>query len=412
MLPLLNGKSLLECKENDLLALKGNTDYRENEYLDYKQTFSFLECDKGKDRESKKVEFKVDVCSFANTDGGYLIYGVSAKNGCIQSLVGIVIPDDDTDAFELDLRNALNGIQPKIPQVKFAFIPLENGKYVVVVKVNHDGFSPYVYLENERNYRVYKRDGNGKKAMLYSELRQMFNQSLSLEQAIHTYVRDRISCYENMGSSFGNQFIHISFIPEFFTDANYRKNMFVLERSGKYHFQMMFQQFGCNITSIPCVEGLRYIPYYDSAEKSEGYVKNNGIVEMCLSLERYIRNEDKYPKGFLPWGMLWDKIKATIICYREQFGELVAGERVYICLAIVGCKNVTTDNADFSLEYRGQIDRDELICDPVVFNLNDEEDFEKILKEMYISYLLSIGVKHDKKLQDMIDEVYGQEQIK
>ena len=60
MLPKINGKSFLECTEEDLKILIDNPDFRENEYIDYKQNFAFLELPKGKERNEKIAEFKMD----------------------------------------------------------------------------------------------------------------------------------------------------------------------------------------------------------------------------------------------------------------------------------------------------------------------------------------------------------------
>ena len=87
MLPQINGKSFLECTENDFSELIENEDYRENEYIDYKQTFSFLGMPKGKERDAKKSEFKSDVCSFANAEGGYLIFVI--KKAALLLLMGL-----------------------------------------------------------------------------------------------------------------------------------------------------------------------------------------------------------------------------------------------------------------------------------------------------------------------------------
>lgn len=182
MIPLVNGKSILSCTEDDLTVLLDNEDYRENEYVDYKLNFAFLEMSKGKERDAKKAEFKTDICSFANADGGCIIFGIRDKNGCASVIEGIDIPNDDTDHFELARRNDLNGIQPKIPPLQFSFIRLKTGKYVLVIDVKHDSFCPYVYLEGANNYRIHRRYGNGKRSMTYSKIRQMFIQSLSLEQ--------------------------------------------------------------------------------------------------------------------------------------------------------------------------------------------------------------------------------------
>ena len=91
MLPRINGKSFIECTAEDLLTLIDNPDFRENEYIDYKQNFAFLELPKGKERNEKIAEFKSDVCSFANANGGFLILGVSDVEGCASELLGIEI---------------------------------------------------------------------------------------------------------------------------------------------------------------------------------------------------------------------------------------------------------------------------------------------------------------------------------
>lgn len=80
MLPQINNKSLLECNEADFTEVLNNPDYRENRYLEYKLTFSFMEVDKSRAAE-KISEFRNDVCQFANAEGGYLIYGIADKEG-------------------------------------------------------------------------------------------------------------------------------------------------------------------------------------------------------------------------------------------------------------------------------------------------------------------------------------------
>ena len=166
MMPTINGKSFMDCTEADLQILIDNSDYREGDYLDYKASFSFLDIPKNDPTRLEHIaEFRSDVCQFANADGGYLIYGIKDKKGLASEIVGIDIPRDNTDKFELDRKNNLVPIMPKIPSVKFKFIPLANGKYVVVIAVTRDSYAPYLHLEGEHDFRIYKRVGNGKKAL-------------------------------------------------------------------------------------------------------------------------------------------------------------------------------------------------------------------------------------------------------
>ena len=102
MIPKINGRSFLDCNEDDLMILIDDPDFRENEYIDYKVNFSFLEVSDKQEKNKKQLVFKIDICSFANAEGGYLIYGIRDEAGCAAEIVGIDIPNDDTDKFELE----------------------------------------------------------------------------------------------------------------------------------------------------------------------------------------------------------------------------------------------------------------------------------------------------------------------
>ena len=130
MFPTINGKSFMDCTEVDLKALIDNSDHRENDYIDYKATFAFLEIEKNDPRKAELLaEFRSDICHFANAEGGYLIYGIKDKQGMANEIIGVTIPGNNLDKFELERKNNLVPIMPKIPSVKFKFIPLENQKY-------------------------------------------------------------------------------------------------------------------------------------------------------------------------------------------------------------------------------------------------------------------------------------------
>lgn len=411
MLPKINNKSFLECTEDDFGVLKENPDYRENEYIDYKKNFAFLEMQKGKDRNAKILEFKSDVCAFANAEGGYLIFGISDENGCAKEIIGIDIDNDDTDKFELDRRNNLNGIYPRTPYLKFHFIKLENGKYIVTIFVKHDSFAPYTHIENERSYFMYKRSGNGKRIMSYTEVKNMFNQSISLDKEIYNYRIERINYYKSQAEtkdSIYSRFILLHIIPETFLDSSYNQNMFILEKTKKMQFSTIFSGIGCDNSSIPCVDGLRYTPY-DNKNYSECYIKNNGVIECFFHLDNTTLRigESKYPNGFIPWGYIWNKIKPVFYGYADEFKTIYPNEKIFMCISIIGCKGVVSENEELYWT-RKEIDRNLILCSPIpINNLNDNKETELILKKLYIEFLLSISVKNNKELKELIQEVYN-----
>ena len=410
MLPRINGKSFVECTAEDLLTLIDNPDFRENEYIDYKQNFAFLELPKGKERNEKIAEFKSDVCSFANANGGFLIFGVSDVEGCASELLGIEI--DNTDRFELDRRNNLISIQPKMPYLKFHFVKLENEKYVVIIYIKHDNFAPYTHVEDEKNYKMYKRVGNRKQTITYTELKNMFSQSLSLDKEIYNYRMERIDFYRNQEDDEEctySQFLMLHIIPETFLDPAYNQNMLAFEKNKGVRFSSVFSEFYCSTYSMPCVDGLRFVPYSDQYPKSECYIYNNGIAECFFPMRESLNyGSEKYPDGYISWKYVWDKICNTVYKYNETCKSFCGETKLYVCLSIVGCKGVrSTGEEAFFHNYIGKIDRNLILCNPIsIDNIESKEEEELILKKLYIEYMLSIGKKFDECLDKYIKEIY------
>ena len=405
----INGKSFLECNEDDLSALIGNPDYRENDYIDYKQNFSFLETRDSSDKERKVAEFRSDVCSFANADGGYLIYGISDDNGCASALVGIDIPNDNTDRFELERRNNLTPILPKTPSVQFSFIKLNNGKYIVVIYVKKDGYTPYIHLFSEKDYKIYKRSGNQKKIISYTELKNMFNQSLSLEKEMYNYRLERINYFKSQDDTeqlHFSRFLMLHFIPENFLDSNYNQNVFALNRLKGIQFNNIFSPVNCHDVTIPNVDGVRCVPNSSYYQYRECSVKNNGVVEVFLPLTGIVYNTESHPTGRIAWRELWNYIVDIFYKYCDIFSTLSFG-KTYLSISILGCKDVITENKEFDYFYTGKIDRNQILCNPIVIeNMDDDDKKELLLKKLYVDYLISIGVKYHDDLIKYMKELY------
>ena len=143
--------------------------------------------------------------------------------------------------------------------------------------------------------------------------------------------------------------------------------------------------------------------------QSECYINNNGIVECFLPLTEVLSlGNIKYPNGFIPWAYLWEKIASAFSGYINIFKNFYAGERIFICISIVGCKGVTSQSPDIWSYHTVKIDRDTIICMPVcIEDLSDENESELVLKKLYIEYLLAMGIRGDKDLNEFIKELYG-----
>ena len=109
MLPTINGKDIINCDLNDLQTIIDNPDYAENEYLDYKKSFSIDMVERDK-RQQEQAEFRNDVCAFANAGGGYLVFGIDEKKGIPCQITGICLKNNSKDLFERDVKNYLQSI--------------------------------------------------------------------------------------------------------------------------------------------------------------------------------------------------------------------------------------------------------------------------------------------------------------
>lgn len=184
----INNKEFREWTADDLQVLLNNDAYRENNFIDYKVNFAPL-LDKNNKKE-KQAEFRNDVCSFANADGGYIFFGIGESSGAASILAGISIPN--IDRFELDRRNELQAIRPTVPEVAFSFIPLQDDKYVVVLHIQRGLYKPYITEEPEGQFHFYIRHGNKKQAMSYTEIRNGFLNAAMLSEDIKSFRKERL----------------------------------------------------------------------------------------------------------------------------------------------------------------------------------------------------------------------------
>lgn len=408
MLPTINGKSLLECNEDDLNEIIDNSDYRECEYLDYKRDFSILNYSKKDDKKKQEIfEFRNDVCAMANGNGGYLIYGIGegkGNNGIPHEMIGFELLNINADKFLLNIKTWLQTIQPRIPYYKTNIFELKNGKYVMIMYIQHDSFAPYLHIEDEGCYRIFKRVGNSKHTIPYMELRNMFIQSLSLEKEIKAYREERISHF-NLRIPLGKEprYLLLHFIPETFTDSNHNIPM-ILERRKGINLSEIFNSFESNFYFQPNVEGIKFCSFYTSTEIQ---INNNGIAELFYLLDKEVEVNSNTNMLTFRWTMLSDSIKQSVKNYLETMKKLLGYRKVYVCISIVGCQDVVI-NDNILLSRLVLIDRDILMCDPVVFEMNSTDStLEKTIDLLELNFMLSIGIRGGDRMDELIKEVYG-----
>ena len=271
----INNKEFREWTADDLQVLLNNDAYRENNFIDYKVNFAPL-IDKDKKRE-KQAEFRNDVCSFANADGGYIFYGIGENSGAASILAGISIPN--IDRFELDRRNELQAIRPTVPEVDFSFIPIQDGKYVVVLYIQRGLYKPYITEEPEGQFHFYIRHGNKKQAMSYTEIRNGFLNAAMLSEDIKSFRKERL---EEHITEMKKPFALVQVIP-----ATFRSDyvpMYDMYREGKLDFDNLFNGM-IRDRAVPNVDGVYFPDYSKLRDFEKLQIFNNGTVELKIDFE-------------------------------------------------------------------------------------------------------------------------------
>ena len=422
MLPTINGKPLHECGLADIQLMLNNPDYSENAYLDFKSEFSLHNTGKDDKQDPKtdkqgpkaekkdpKAEFRRDVCAFANSDGGYLVYGISEKNGIPEKITGITIPNNNPDNFELQLNNTLSTIMPKPPSVQFKFLKLSDGKYILILYIRHDFFAPYIHLENQRDYQIHRRGNNQKQVMSYMELKTMFTQSLSLEDEILHFRKNRIQYYhsqEDTSDHRYSRFALLHIIPDTFSDSNYSQNLFVLGKRKGIDFHPFFYESHAFSYTVPNVDGLKG---FESSTGNETSLYNNGIAECFWPLEakeNYLFGlYDELPKAVLYTSLLWDRVEKVIQSYGSVLFPIFNTQRYFICLSVIGCRDIISSWGGYD-DNTSIIDRDEVLCPVTVFmDMSNHDETEKNLKFLKLNSYLALSIDN-RDMAALLKELY------
>lgn len=172
----------------DLEALVHQRVAPENQHLEYKRELD------GSDK-SKRTLLE-EVAGFANTDGGYLIYGVEEHDGKPTTICGTVskignqpIEDWINDVLISDFDE----------RVRYEITPpmsLQDGRVVLVLHIPESLRKPHMITYEGRN-RYYTRHNRTTLPARHSEVRDMFGASRKSRDAVEEFMKSRHIFDEN-----------------------------------------------------------------------------------------------------------------------------------------------------------------------------------------------------------------------
>lgn len=176
------GKPLSEITENDLRTLISDQAV-EDRTLDFKQ------CLPG-NTDADKKEFLADVSSFANSAGGFIIYGLAECEGHASGLPGCLGVSDTEQTRLVSLIHA--GIAPHIPGIDSQKVPLSNGNWCMILYIPRSWASPHMVSFGGPS-RFCARHSNGKQWLDVEDIRQAFALSQDLNTRLRDFRLDRLS---------------------------------------------------------------------------------------------------------------------------------------------------------------------------------------------------------------------------
>lgn len=187
-------KSADEIEASDIDRLiKGSVS--EGRYIEYKR-----ELPSNSDTDKKKL--LAAVASFANTNGGTIVYGVDAPKGVPNpNMVGLdKLSDDaiaDWDAEILRLNHIiLSGLDPRIPAVDLRRITFDDGDSALVIRVNQSWIRPHI-ISFKDWCRFYARSSAGRYLMDIDEIRAAFLDAASVLEGIREFREERLSAFKS-----------------------------------------------------------------------------------------------------------------------------------------------------------------------------------------------------------------------
>ncbi len=179
----LDRKRLDELNTADLMLLIENQ-VSEGKTIDFKRILPGIT---DKDRK----EFLHDVASFANASGGHLVFGIDEAQGIATEILGLRDIDPDKEALRLE-EVIRSGIRPRIYGIQIRGITIENGAFVIVIRIPKSWNPPH-QVTFQSDMRFSARGQRGKYLMDVDELRSTLELANTVGEKARNFRLERVA---------------------------------------------------------------------------------------------------------------------------------------------------------------------------------------------------------------------------
>ncbi len=357
----------------------------------------------GNSEIEKIIRLLKPVCSFSNTDGGEIIYGISKDAGIPKNIVGINI--DNVEQKKLSLLQIIkNGIEPQISGIQIKKIEIANNQIILIIHIPKSQQAPHRVILNST---FYARNATGIYELDVFQIRNAFLLSCSHIQRIHNFHAERSAFLLDKDSSFkiregARSILHLIPLSSFTTT----QILEVSQYQNKHEYLMPHKSE--NITHHLNFDGMLVADGTpENGYKSYTQFYRSGIVEFVHVHEP--RNKERCIYGkFFGLRLLHNFIDAL-----NFLKELGFTPPIYAFLALVGAKGYILEvGLDIQLNSGNPIpfDRNILSLPNIVINTFDIKNEIKALKPLFNIIWNAAGYSSAPNFEENIE--FQQEQDK
>jgi len=323
--------------------------------------------------DEDKREFLFDASSFANANGGDIVFGISDERkegkstGVPEAIAGINTTDVSAEIPRLEnlLRDC---ISPRVGGIEFRPIDVSNGQAVLVLRIPRSWIGPHMVTFRGAS-RFYSRNAAGKSIMDVSELRTAFALSSSLPEKLKAFRTERIlhiEVGEGPAALPASAKIVLHFVPLSALDSTLGQDF----TASAKEFLLMLSPIG----QSSCGHRFNFdgfLVYSVARSPVRGYVQlfRSGIVEVVDTDLAELKNISESLGKLLPGTVFEREMIGGVQKYLGAQRKLGVSLPIFFMLSLNGVKDYTLASSAYHRIER--IDRDLLLAAPLPI-----EDFD------------------------------------
>ncbi len=334
----------------------------EKRTIDYKQTLELV-------GDENRKEFLADIVSFANTNGGILIYGMREDAGLPVDLIGIT--SGNFDILKGQIESIIrDGIAPKLNTIKVIDVIITENNKAIIIKIPQSWASPHLVWFKRSSKFFARNSSHGKYQLEISEIRSSIIASENLYEKIRNFRLDRVSKLLNNQTPVlmnGNPKFVIHIIP--FNSFNYANQ---IDMSSEKWSNLFNSNYYSNYREKHNFDGYVIHNQFDTINPADHYTQyfRNGEIEIVDTTCTYIKDGNK-----LIYSSRFENIfQEDIPIAALSLLSFNLGFPVIITLSILGIKDYTMGyyNPNYHSHGSFPIDKDNLLINEIIIQKYDD----------------------------------------